>query len=259
MHNYGGPFEEYQQQPPPMESTSQNFAPFAVNGLPGVSNFADQQPSGNIVVSLRFPEIWNTLRPVGITMHAHKAGRVMDPKLEYEVVGLDPNKMYAMHVHFVRTNRNFLTYENGVWNENINVVKNVAAKTNVICLGIMSGDHWMRHGIESVDLKIFNPPKYNVRGEDVSRVLRNEQTMINVTHRCRYVPVLEIYECGEAHNLLCHTAKFDETEFVVASDLRKREVITMRNDANLDTSADNERTAPASSNQEQQHEWFPYN
>ncbi|CAI2350196.1 unnamed protein product [Caenorhabditis sp. 36 PRJEB53466] len=240
MYNFGGP---------PMASTSENVTPFAIDGLLDVSNPAVQQPSGPIVVRLRVPEVWNNLGSVVIEMKVTNGGRELNPKLEYTVEGLDPNKIYSMHVHFERMNRARLSYWEGVWNESYRDLMTVPERTNVISLGTEPGAYWLLYGINGIELKMFNPPKRSepsrqVLEEDAARVLRNEQSMINVTTRCRYVPVLEIYEFVGAHNFLCHTAIFDETKFVAVSEYKNRNMSRMIRDLYDSTDTSGWRPAP---------------
>ncbi|CAI2350198.1 unnamed protein product [Caenorhabditis sp. 36 PRJEB53466] len=252
MNNFGGP---------PMTSTSQNIT-----------------RSGRIVVRLNPPEIWNKLNAVGNEMQVETIGRSLRPRLEYVVEGLDPNKIYSMHVHFERMNRSLLMYEDGVWNEEFDELKDVPAKTNAFFVGTETGADWLLYGIDASRLKIFKPRRRGpnvsreVREQDAARILRNEQTMINVRTLCRYVPVLEIYELAGAHNFLCHTAKFDETKFVVVTNYKNKDLIKMKTDEILKRTATTnpvssepdikkERASEArgSSNQGQENEYYPYN
>ncbi|CAI2350197.1 unnamed protein product [Caenorhabditis sp. 36 PRJEB53466] len=262
MYNYGDPFEEEQWQPPLWAPPPQNFAPFAVDELPAVDELNNpavqqQQPLHHgIVVSLRTPDTWNNLNAVGNEMEVATNGRLMDPKLEYDLAGLDPTKTYSIHVYFERMNRNFMTYEDGVWNEEfvdvngVDPMRNVPERTNAISLGIASGSYWSFRGIHSKYLKIFNPPRRclgassQVREQDAARILRNEQTMINVRTMCRYVPVIEIYEFVGAHNFLCHTAIFDETKFVAVSSYRNKNLKELKKNGFFYISANTNGTRP---------------
>ncbi|CAI2350200.1 unnamed protein product [Caenorhabditis sp. 36 PRJEB53466] len=219
MDNFGVPIGEEQRQPPPppLASTSQNIT-----------------PSGSIVVRLRYLNIWNGLNAVGHEMVVDNTGRELLPKLQYKVEGLDPNKMYTMHVHFDRTNRGLMRFENGVWNQMVEPVKDVPEQTNVIALGTESGADWLRNGVNVNKLRIFNAPYRGVKvskevlEQDAVKVAEKKVDKINVTPRCRYVPVLKIFELVGAHNIFRHTAKFDEATFVAVKEYKNDKMKTMK-------------------------------
>ncbi|KAF1770861.1 hypothetical protein GCK72_002685 [Caenorhabditis remanei] len=209
----------------------------------------NEPPSREITVKLEKPEIWNEFHKLGNEMLVLPAGRLIFPRLNYTIDGLNPNCQYSVGLKLRRVNKYYMEFNKKKtpteWKESAKLVQEVPEESNEVFVDSRIGSHFMENGIDCSMVNINSIGRKTaeegtdqmkeVEGEESKkkvyrkRVPTKEKKML-VHSLCRYLPVLRIYSVDTRSSSveLLKEFSFEETQFVVTTIIKNDAVTRLK-------------------------------
>ncbi|CAI4231208.1 unnamed protein product [Auanema sp. JU1783] len=169
-------------------------------------------------VKLNNNELWEEFHKRTTEMIVTKTGRKMFPKLEYSILGMDPDLSYGLVLQIEQVDDNRYKFSNGEWKS----CGRGEVQAGSLCSiahhdGVMKGEQWMKQLIHFERVKITNNP------------LDTNPSHVYLQSMHKYIPVLSVYQLSPlssdtpflsttstAHKLVSRF-RLESTEFIAVT------------------------------------------
>ncbi|PIC17052.1 hypothetical protein B9Z55_023434 [Caenorhabditis nigoni] len=166
----------------------------------------------------KYDALWHKLHPLQHEMILTAVGRRVYPLLEYQLSGMNPDKMYTASVHFEHVDDKKLRFCKGKYVELLSLEKKEAPRKVQHKSGEKLGSKWMASPVNFEDVRITNKKTR----EEVDR----SNVHLYASHR--YLPVLTITEEGGSS----YELRLSHTVFITATLYHIDEVCKIKTDSN---------------------------
>ncbi|CAK8695937.1 unnamed protein product [Clavelina lepadiformis] len=219
-------------QPRPSKSVSEpaaivqcgNQPPVPFTVIPGTENDWEIECLG-VTARLKNRELWSSFDKFTMEMVIGRDGRCMFPALNYELSGLDRNRLYTVCVDFVLTSDQVWKYEdaNQTWSP-----KGPPCKDRLVLpynqfsfhpASAATGGFWNDEGADFRQLKLSN------------QFHKNSDTIATLTSMQHFLPRLHIVELPHKNLLVENNLKtflFRKTSFVTVTTYQNRKLIDLK-------------------------------
>ncbi|XP_076809202.1 uncharacterized protein LOC143452213 isoform X3 [Clavelina lepadiformis] len=230
-------------QQPPSASIQYGDQP-KITVISGIGNDWVLECEG-VKVQIKNRLLWSNFDNVITEMILSKDGRRMFPTLNYELIGLDPSRRYAVYVDFVLASGEIWKYDNQSWTSKgsaINEGSNYHRKHRIYFHpdSTAYGKVWLKNGADFSKLKVSNHIH-----KQWEKTLSQVITLSSMQTYQPRLHVIELYPLNRSIGLSRRTFVFPKTAFITVTLYQDTDVSDLK--VNLNPFAKSSRNKSLSS------------